>query len=342
MATCIGGLATSHSPQLNTKPEVWRKRAEWDRENPVFDFAELLHRADLPTDLDSHLTDESMQRNYDACQRAIADLTTAFNEFAPDVVIIIGDDQHEMFTGDVIPAIAIYCDDSIDDIPRPLDTLHASQVSGEWAYHGEERVTRPTHGRLGRHLVGELTRAGFDITQIRSQPAGHTIGHAYTFVQRRLMVDRIVPIVPIMVNTDHTLSSPRPERCWQLGTAIRAAVDSFPTGDRVLIIGSGGLSHFKVDEPLDHAVIEALLASDVAALAALPEDELVLGTSEIRNWIVAAAALDGFTMSMLDYVPAYRSEGGTGCGMGFAQWSSPCEASLVSSCGRRAGLRADG
>ncbi|MFE7243093.1 hypothetical protein [Streptomyces sp. NPDC057580] len=320
MAKCIGGIATSHSPQLNTVPEVWLQRAEWDRDNPVFDFAQMLARTDLPADLQARLTPEAMRRHHDSCQGAIAALRQEYLDLQPDVVVIVGDDQHEMFTGDVIPAIAIYCDDSVDDIPRPLEPLHASQRAGEWAYHGPTTVTRPTHGALGRHLVGSLTRSGFDITQIRSQPAGKTIGHAFTFVQRRIMADRMAPIVPVMVNTDHTLNSPRPQRCWELGRAIRRAIDDFPGDERVLIVGSGGLSHFKLDEPLDRSVLEALAAQDVEALAKLPEEELVLGTSEIRNWIIAAGALENFTMSIVDYVTAYRSEGGTGCGMGFAHW----------------------
>lgn len=320
MATCIGGLATSHSPQLNTTPDVWRVRAEWDRNNPVFSFADLLNRPDLPADLPAQLTDEVMRQRHQACQTALDKLTQEYRSFAPDVVVVVGDDQHEMFVGDVVPAIAVYSDDSIDDIPRPLDTLHESQVAGEWAYHGTETVSRPTHGALGRHLTGSLTRSGFDITQIRTQPPGRTLGHAFTFVHRRIMGDRIVPIVPIMVNTDHVLSAPRPRRCWELGVALREAIESFPGTERVLLLGSGGLSHFKVDEPLDRLVLDAVAASDLDALDRLPEQELVLGTSEIRNWLVAAGGLADMTFELVDYVAAYRSEAGTGCGMGFAVW----------------------
>ena len=320
MATCIGGLATSHSPQLNTEPAVWLQRAAWDRDNPVFNFSELLQRVDLPEDLDDRLTLESFQRAYDRCQEGIRRLAEAYAELAPDVVVVVGDDQHEMFPGDVIPAVAIYCDDEILDIPRDLSTLHPSQLPGEWAYHGEEVTSRPTAGGLARHLSGQLTDDGFEITQIRRQPDGRTLGHAFTFIHRRIMGDRIVPMVPIMVNTDHVLTSPRPRRCWQLGEALREAIDSYPEDVRVLVIGSGGLSHFKLDEQLDAQVLQALAAKDLDLLEKLPAEELVLGTSEIRNWIVAAGAMHDRTLTVLDYVPAYRSEGGTGCGMGFARW----------------------
>ncbi len=45
-------------------------------------------------------------------------------------------------------------------------------------------------------------------------------------------------------------------------------------------------------------------------------------TSETKNWITVAGILaeTGLEMNLIDYVPAYRSEGGTGCGMAFASW----------------------
>jgi 3-O-methylgallate 3,4-dioxygenase len=45
------------------------------------------------------------------------------------------------------------------------------------------------------------------------------------------------------------------------------------------------------------------------------------GTSEIRNWIATAGAVEHLDMKLIDYVPCYRSPAGTGCAMGFAEWS---------------------
>jgi chromosome segregation ATPase len=86
------------------------------------------------------------------------------------------------------------------------------------------------------------------------------------------------------------------------------------------VLGSGGLSHFVVDEALDRHVLDILARRDADAVAALPLDRLNSGNSEIRNWIAAAGALEGLTMRLVDYVPCYRSEAGTGCGMAFAVW----------------------
>src|ERR1700704_6157262 len=52
------------------------------------------------------------------------------------------------------------------------------------------------------------------------------------------------------------------------------------------------------------------------------------GTSEIKNWIAVAGAMSesDLPMTLVDYVPCYRSEAGTGSGMGFATWGRPCPA----------------
>ena len=54
-------------------------------------------------------------------------------------------------------------------------------------------------------------------------------------------------------------------------------------------------------------------------MAQMPAADLVEGTSEIRNWIVTAAAADS-RGTMVDYYPLYRTATGVGCAMGFAYW----------------------
>jgi 3-O-methylgallate 3,4-dioxygenase len=134
------------------------------------------------------------------------------------------------------------------------------------------------------------------------------------------MGDRVRPIVPIMLNTYYPPNQPTPKRCYQLGRAIRQAVEAWPTRQRVAIVASGGLSHFFVDEDLDRYVLELLAKKDGGALVALPTGKLESGNSEIRNWIAAAGALEHLNMQLVDYVPSYRSEAGSGVGMAFAFW----------------------
>ena len=73
------------------------------------------------------------------------------------------------------------------------------------------------------------------------------------------------------------------------------------------------------DAALDRAVMAALVWRDLGAMACLPEAALVEGTSEIKSWLVVAAAAEG-AEAVLEYLPLYRTETGVGCAMGFARW----------------------
>jgi hypothetical protein len=155
---------------------------------------------------------------------------------------------------------------------------------------------------------------------MRVQPRHAPFGHAWSFVHQRLMGERIVPIVPVLLNTYYPPNQPTARRCYRLGQAIRQAVEAWPEPRRVGVVGSGGLSHFVVDEELDRHVLQILAKKDAEAIAALPASQLESGNSEIRNWIAAAGAAEHLHMELVDYVPSYRSLAGTGVGMGFAVW----------------------
>ena len=100
----------------------------------------------------------------------------------------------------------------------------------------------------------------FDIASSNGLPPGQGEGHAHAFVRKRLMEDQTLPVVPVFLNTYYPPNQPTPRRCWKLGQAIRAAVESWPGDARIGIVGSGGLSHFVVDEELDRGIIDALRA----------------------------------------------------------------------------------
>ena len=53
---------------------------------------------------------------------------------------------------------------------------------------------------------------------------------------------------------------------------------------------------------------------DRESLTTLPGSKLQSGSSEILNWVTAGGALEGLRMELINYVPGYRSEGGTGVG----------------------------
>ena len=123
------------------------------------------------------------------------------------------------------------------------------------------------------------------------------------------------------MNTYYPPNQATPRRCYRLGQAISEAVEDYGHDLRVGILASGGLSHFTVDEELDAAVMRALREKDAEALCTLPRNKLNSGSSEIRNWICAAGALQSLPLRWSDYQPGYRTPAGTGTGLGFAIWS---------------------
>jgi hypothetical protein len=134
------------------------------------------------------------------------------------------------------------------------------------------------------------------------------------------MRDHVVPMLPVMVNTYFPPNQPTAGRCYAFGTALRRAVESWDRDARVAVVASGGLSHFVIDEELDHRILEAFRSRNAAHITSVPQGELVSGTSEIRNWVVVAGATEHLELEVVDYVPTYRSPAGTGCGMAFARW----------------------
>ena len=64
-----------------------------------------------------------------------------------------------------------------------------------------------------------------------------------------------------------------------------------------------------------------LRRKDAAAIEGLPREKLNSGSSEIRNWIAVAGAVEHLGLEWSLYEPGYRTPAGTGTGLGFAYWS---------------------
>jgi hypothetical protein len=313
------GIGTSHSPMLSTPYEAFPGLAELDRARlPEFDDEARARAAWIGREL----RDDVTRARHDATQAAIQRLADALAASAPDVLVVVGDDQNEWFSPDDQPALCIYWGETVENLPPPAERLLPLRRLSYWGYYGDGRNRSfPVDAALGRYLVETLTREhAFDVAHRRVQPRHAPFGHAWGFVHQRLMGHHVVPIVPVLLNTYYPPNQPTPRRCYQLGRAIRQAVEAWPVSKRVGIVASGGLSHFFVDEELDRHVLAILTKNDGDAVAALPAAKLESGSSEIRNWLVAAGAVEHLRMHLMDYVPCYRSVAGTGVGMAFAVW----------------------
>jgi hypothetical protein len=329
MANIVIGVASSHTPQLSSGVDMWLDHAERDRRNPMLlgkdaryhSYDELLAQADPA--IEQELAPAVWDGKYQRCQQAIEALTARLDKAQPDIAVVIGDDQREMFKDDGTPAFACFTGTELVDLPpsgEALQRMPKGIRAASWAAHGDRPATHLVASDLSGHIAEQLARDDFDLTVFAQQPAGRTLGHAFTFPRYRLGLPPATPIVPVFVNTYYPPNVPSAARCHEFGRALRRALESWPAQAKVAVIASGGLSHFVVDEELDHRVLGGIAGRDAGILGALSRDQLRSGTSEILNWIVAAGALESLAPTVLDYVPGYRTPAGTGAGMAFVQW----------------------
>ena len=329
MADIVIGIAASHTPQLSSGVDMWPDHAARDKRYSLLGkdaafhtYDELLAGAD--PGVACELLPEVWERKYHRAQVAIESLTATLAGAGADLALVIGDDQRELFIDDGIPAFACFTGTELVDmapdaeafakIPRGIQAAY-------WAVHGEEPASHPVARELSAHIAERLALDDFDLTVFSRQPAGRTLGHAFTFPRYRLGLPATTPIVPVFVNTYYPPNVPSAARCHALGRELRQAVESWESDARVAVIASGGLTHFVIDETLDRGVLDAIAAKDADALGAIPRDRLRSGNSEILNWVTAAGALEGLTATIVDYVPGYRTPAGTGTGMAFARWA---------------------
>jgi 3-O-methylgallate 3,4-dioxygenase len=328
MAQLVLGIGTSHTPMLNAPPEDWPRFYErdskrtnlLDTEGRLTSYDEQLKHA--PSGIAAEIAPERMQARHAAVEGAMARLGDYLREARLDTLIVVGDDQDELYHPDNMPGMLVYYGETIPNVPLGADFKGpewARRATARW-YEEKEPRDYPVDASLARHLIDELIDREFDIATSDATPQGEGEGHAIGFVHKRIMKD-VVPIVPICINTYYPPNQPTPRRCYKLGQAIRAAVESYPGDQRVGIVGSGGLSHFVVDEALDRGLIDMMRRKDAAAIQALPREKLHSGSSEIRNWICVAGAVEHLSLEWSLYEPGYRTPAGTGTGLGFAFWS---------------------
>ena len=317
MAKIVLGIGTSHSPQLSVRASDWAVLREKDEHDPRLDYQKLVQRA--KPNLDRELTSEKFRQRDEACQKAIKTLGDTLQKVNPDVVVVFGDDQHEQFQDDNMPTFAIYHGESLPVVTHTGRNPAAWKTAEErgWAETAPEYDARPA---LADHLIRSLVDAEFDIARCNKLRLEIGVGHAFSFLYRRILPGGKLPMVPVMVNTYYPPNQPTPKRCYALGQAVRKAIESWNSDQRVVIMASGGLSHVVIDEEIDEMTIDGLRSKKPEVLWRLPRERLWGGTSEILNWVALAGAVESMELKYLDYVTTYRSPAATGCGMGFAYW----------------------
>jgi protocatechuate 4,5-dioxygenase beta chain len=145
----------------------------------------------------------------------------------PDVVILCYNDHASAMMLDVVPTFALGMAEEFDVADEGWGRRPVPPVIGD-----------PV---LAAHLAEQLVIDEFDLTLMNTLDVDHgcTVPLSLMFGQ----VDEWpVRVIPLAVNVTQ-FPTPSAERCWQLGAAIRDAVESYPAGLNVQVWGTGGMSH---------------------------------------------------------------------------------------------------
>ena len=148
-------------------------------------------------------------------------------ENKPDVVILVYNDHASAFDMNLIPTFAIGCADEFQPAdegwgPRPVPVVK-------------------NHADLAWHIAQSCILDEFDMTIINKMDVDHglTVPLSLMFGQPEEWPCKVIPLAVNVV----TYPPPTGNRCYNLGKAIRKAVESFPEDLKVQIWGTGGMSH---------------------------------------------------------------------------------------------------
>lgn len=330
MADIVLGIGTSHSPLLVIGGPQWEFRSHDDRRSKALNTLDgrLVSYDQLVAERGEPFVRESDPASFPAlaarAEAALDQLAARLQAARPDVVLVVGDDQGELFSPDNFPALAVYLGEEL--VMKPSEHLQGMPPWADrqfWSGYRMDLPHRyPAAPALAEELVLGLIREGVEVATCASvpDPTRRGFGHAFGFVIERLMKDVQVPMLPVMLNTYFPPNTPTAARCHEVGVKIGRALSACPSSSRVAVVASGGLSHFLCEEAFDREIVEALQQHDAARLCAIPQDALLSGSSEIRNWVMVSGMVSHLRSDFTEYLPVHRTPAGTGIGLAFMSW----------------------
>jgi hypothetical protein len=207
-------------------------------------------------------------------------------EAEPDVCIVVYNDHASAFSLELIPTFAL----GVADRFEPADE----------GYGPRKVPAAEGHPELAWHLVESLIGDEFDITIANKMPIDHgcTVPLSVFYDRPEQWPCRIIPLCVNVIQ----FPAPTGNRCYALGKAIRRAVDSFPGDERVVVFGTGGMSHQLqgeraglVNVEFDQAFMDRLVTDPEAQAQVGPTEYLREAGSEgieLVMWLVMRGALD--------------------------------------------------
>ncbi len=209
-------------------------------------------------------------------------------------VIVIGADHYVLFGPGCLPSYLI----GIGDVSGPYERF--PDIS---------QGNIPNNTALALHIAQYGRTHGFDWSVAKTLRVDHSIG-----VPARLCAlpnASVTGVVPVYLASGVEPLLPM-RRAHELGRMIRSAVESWPEEERVVVIGSGGISHWvglpemgKVNEEFDRWVLDCVIKGDAEAMLKLSDAEVFErggnGAWEIRNFLCMMGALDDQPGSVIAY-----------------------------------------
>jgi 2,3-dihydroxyphenylpropionate 1,2-dioxygenase len=160
---------------------------------------------------------------------AVDRISAYLDEVRPDVVVAFLDDHFENIFRPMAPTFAIAVADSHQG---PAD--HFVEVM-----RMERPVEVPGAPELAKELLERVVATGFDITRMGRIAYGNNLMAPWQLIRPQ----NDIPVIPIFVNVYHP-PLPTMDRAYRLGQAVRSALLEAPGKNRILILSTGGLSHW--------------------------------------------------------------------------------------------------
>lgn len=233
-----------------------------------------------------------------AVEAAFAEMRRRIEQLRSDAVIAVSVEHFTNFFLSNLPAFAI---GTAGSYVGPV-----TEEMGEFL-----NVTQhdyPGHAALGDHLYRFALESDFDPALVEG---GLAFDENFCVPLKHLDPESRLPLVPVIVNGVNP-PWPTAKRCYDFGRMVRAAVEAQSEARRVVVLGTGGLSHWvgmpesgNVNEEFDRDFLERLDSGDPARLTAYTQDDIDAagnGAHEIRTWLVAAGAA-GVGFDTLAYEP---------------------------------------
>lgn len=243
-----------------------------------------------------HRADEAQSA---AIHTAFQQLQKRLAELTPDAIVAVSVEHFTNFFLDNLPTFAVGTAKSFRAPATP-------EMAG---FLRVEQHVHPGHPTLGEAIYRHALASEFDPSLV-----GGDFAWDENFCVPLSLLDPEggIPVVPIIVNA---VRPPMPtlQRCHAFGRMLRGAVEANPGAERIIVLGTGGLSHWvglpesgTINTDFDDHFLARLSEGDIAAILRLSDDDIDAagnGAHEIRTWVVAAGAAEDAPFEVLAYEP---------------------------------------